>query len=79
MRVAHVAPQKEERLLSFLFLLYTEKRKGFLGGRRFARVKRFAARKRNFRKRKNAKATIDNCRTGRAAKKANPFLFIIQK
>jgi hypothetical protein len=47
--------------------------KGFEGGSRFTRVKRFALGD-WIMKHMKAKAAIDNCRAGRAAKGENPFI-----
>ena len=71
------APKKIE--ISFWvsqFFSIRTQTKGFEGGSRFAGAKRFALQDR-IKKSLLAKAAIDNCRAGRAAKGANPFVMLV--
>ena len=65
--------QKRICRLTYPFFVVHRDRRGFEGGSRFARAKRFALRTMTTRN-LSAKSAINNCRAGRAAKGANPLL-----
>ena len=66
--------KKNTRMFSFSYFYYSEYREGFEGGSRFAGAKTLCLTLDLTTISPTAKATIDNCRAGRAAKSVNPSL-----